>query len=783
MTRLFLVFFLSFITLFSVEINVASGMSDSNTYSVLTMEHTEAFNCINTASPKNPKDRYICKFKNIPLTYPHSTSNKFFVIEPVIEDNDMYIVVTPKYRSFLKPIKEVHTTDAVLKTKKWLFIGYEEKLPFIMSQGVKGLNFPITIEPELPLHVGSLDIDKKPLQDAQRKEEVEAFLKVKRLFDQGKNQDVLNAVDAAIEYSKESLFLPELLLYKLRTLALGRGNEHKILDIGKLWADTYTSHKDLPEVMLLVAKANIDLGYTKDASYFIDVLINDYSKSIYAQMAMIYKADRYKSNTKFEKASELYLKVLKNTSDIDIASIAASKLAEMLIPASKVEEGMTYYKKIFRSNPDFFVKDVMKGYELALYVSSFSEFSLAAGIGDRVLFKLDKNHPEFKQVLLNTARWHAKAGSVDEAKARYEQYMKQFPYEANLEEVKREYDQLFFSLSDDNVTAKLASYDSMINKYGDGEIGEKAFHEKVMLLADQHRYDEIKDKLGQFTQLDEKQFPDIDIESAKIVNDMFFYYLINKRCEDVVFLYKNYDVSIDSIYDEKIYACLYDTFEYKLALDICDKNIDAASGHFTIEWIGKKIDVYDRISETNRVAQFAEDYLKAMDLYGKKVSMERYMKILNARMVEKMYTKVLETVDRILDIYPDAPNRAEIYEKGIKAAIKLQELAKTLQYTDRLYTYQKQSGIRTYTPWIETTHADTLAKLGRYRDAVLVLQKMLQDELSTPDRARGLYTLSSYLDQLGMFDTSKSVLKRCVGLGGDDRFSRLCKDAVDILEK
>jgi len=304
-----------------------------------------------------------------------------------------------------------------------------------------------------------------------------------------------------------------------------------------------------------------------------------------------------------------------------------------------------------------------------------------------------------------------------------------------------------------------------------------------MLLAERHRYDEIKDKLGQFTQLDPKQFPDIDIESAKLINEMFFYYLINDRCDDVVFLYKNYDVSIDSIYDEKIYGCLYNTFEYKLALDVCDKNIDAASGHFTIEWIGKKIDVYDRISETKRVSQFGEDYLKAMDLYGQKVSLDRYMKILNARMVEQEYAKVLETADRILDVYPDALNRADIYEKGARAAIKLQDRPKMLQYTERLYRFQDENRVSTYTPWIEMTYADVLAKLGRYRDGVPVLQALLQKDIGTSDRAMALYTLSSYLDQLGMFDTSKSVLKRCVGLGGDDRFSRLCKDAVDILEK
>jgi tetratricopeptide (TPR) repeat protein len=693
------------------------------------------------------------------------------------------IVITPKYRSFLKPIKEDHSTKTVTMTRKWLFIGYENELPFILSQGVKGLNFPIEIKPEIPLHIGSLDIDKRPMMDEKRVEEVQDFLRVKRLYDESKNSEVAAAVDTAITRSKESLFLPELLVYKLRTLALGQGHEHTILDIGKLWSDTYTSHKDLPEVMLLVAKANIDLGYTKDANYYIDTLINDYSDSLYSQMAMIYKADRFKNSAKAKEASELYLKVLKNTTDMDIASIAATKMAELLISSSRLEEGVEYYKKVFRSNPGFFVKEVMKGYELALFMASFSEFSLAAGLSDSVLGKLDKTHAELKNILLSNARWHAQAGSVDVAKERYERYLNLFPYEADADSVKREYDELFFALRDDNVTSKLTSYEGLIEKYGDDEIGEKAFYEKVLLLAEEHRFDEVKETLGQFTQLESGRFPDIEIESAKLVNDMFFYYLIKEQCGDVVFLYKNYDVSIDSIYDEKIYNCLFDTFEYRLALDICDKNTESASGHFTIEWIGRKVDIYDRISESKRVEQFGEDYLKAMTLYGKPVSLERYMKILRAQSIQKEFRKVLDTADRIETAYPNASNRAEVYDAALRAALKLQDFPQALQYAEKLNRFQERASVTVYTPWAEITYADLLSKRKRYHDAVAVLQSLLQKELKPSDRAQALYTLSSYLDLLGMFDTSKAVLARCVGLKSEDKFSRLCNEAMEILGK
>ena len=780
MTRLLPFFFFLCSGLFALDVHVASGVYEGKSYSVLTLTHDNYFNCVNTATPKNPQDRYICPFEKIPITYPYKSQNKFFTIEPLVQDEKLYLIITPKLKSYIKVLEPLEGNKNL--SKKWLLVGYEDKLPFIHENAKPGLGFKVEINPDVPLHVGSLDIDRTPMQDEKRQTEVKDFLRVKELFEKGENGDTLSAIDSAIKYSKESLFLPELLLYKMRTLVLLGGKEHETIDIGTLWVDTYTTHQDLPEVMLILAKANIDLGYMKEAQYYIDVLIHDYSESLYSQMAMIYKGERYEAASKQKEAAELYEKVLIGTKNVEMASLAAAKLAALFISIGNVETGLEYYKKIFQSNPAFFVKEVMRGYEYATNMASYSEFGLAAGISDEVLDRMDKIHPEFKNILLNNARWHAKAGEVAVAKERYEGYLEEFPFENNIAAVKVEYDKLFFDLDDRNVSARLASYDDLMKKYADSEIGAKAFYEKVLLLAEEHRYDQLKENLERFSKLDDAKFPDKGLDLTRISNEMFFYYLVNNRCADVVYLYKNYQVSVDSIYEDKLYQCLYDQYEYALAQKVADANLETTTGHFSIEWLGRKLDIYDKISLHRRAVDAGTDYVEAMKLYGKKPSLERYMKLLNAMIKEQANLQILESVQMIEADYPDAPNLPELYENAIKAAQKSGDLMQVNQYARKLYTYQNDHGITTYTPWIEFTYADSQAKYERYQSAVKILQDLLQQDLKADERSMALYTQSTYLDQLGLLDLSKKVLKRCVELKGDDRFSRLCQEAVKILE-
>lgn len=777
MKKLYFLFFFFTVAVFGLELSVSTGMHDSRQYSVLNITHNNEFKCTNIATPKNPQDRYICKFKEIPLAYPQKTENSFFFINPVVEKDGMFVEIIPKKNSYLVQLKKNEKN-----LYSWIIIGYEDKLPFIIKDEKEGLNFPIEIKNDSLFYVGLLDIDKKPFIKNDKDAEIKELLKIKKTYEENRADDVIAEVDNSIKQFPNSLFLPELLVYKLRALSAKTGNEKSIIDIGKIWIDNFTTHKDLPEVMLLVAKASIDLGYTKDADYYMDILINDYNKNLFSQMAMIYKADRYKSSTKEDKAIALYKKVLTETTDIQMASIAASRLAKIHISLGEIESGVEYYTKIFQSNPTFFVQEPMSGYELALSLTSYSKFKLSAGISDMVLSKLEKNDPNKKEVLLNSARWHAKAKDVAIAKERYEEYIKKYPFEGNIEQVKTEYDNLFFDMKDDNTSTKIANYDNLIEKYVDSEIGKRAFYEKIILLANEKRFDEIKKDIGKFTKLESSLFPDIEKTSSKIINEMFLHYLLANKCNDAIFVYKNYSVKVDSTYDEKIFNCSYNAFEYEMANNLCDKNIEASSGVFALNWIGKKIDVMEKINNTKRVSIIGEDYIKTMALFGKKIALDKYMKIFKAFFAQGEHSKVLNTAIEIEKIYPEAINIAEIYSSALKSAQKLEDLKMVLLFSEKLYNYQERKKITTYTPWVEFVYADTLYKLKRYKDAIVALQKLLQGNLAKEDRAKALYYLSTNLDMIGAFDISKDVLKRCVALNSNDKYSILCKESVSILD-
>jgi tetratricopeptide (TPR) repeat protein len=146
------------------------------------------------------------------------------------------------------------------------------------------------------------------------------------MYKEKKYNSVVRIANRVIEKNANSIFLPEILAYKIRAL-----DEQKkypqLIEVSEPWVETYTTHKDLPEMMLLTAKAYLKIGNTKKADYYIDVLIRDYKKSIYSQLATIYKADRLQSMIKEAEAMILYRRVLDNTKDVEVASIAANKLA------------------------------------------------------------------------------------------------------------------------------------------------------------------------------------------------------------------------------------------------------------------------------------------------------------------------------------------------------------------------------------------------------------------------------------------------------------------------
>jgi len=770
-----LFFFIGIVS--GVEIVVSSGIHKEKPYSVVNIINDTDFKCINLANAKKPKNRFLCAFDKIPLKYPLKSENNFFSIKPFIKDEKLYILITPKTKSLLKTYGK--------RKNHWIILAYTDKVPFIIESAKtkEGINFKINIKNKKPYFVGSLDVDKKPFVNKKRKKEIKDFLKTQKMYKEKKYDDVLRIANRVVEKNPDSIFLPEILVYKIRTLD-DQKKYMELLEVSEPWIETYTTHKDLPEVMLLSAKAYLKVGNTKKADYYIDVLIRDYKKSIYSQLATIYKADRLKNMIKESEAMILYRRVLDNTKNIEVASIAANKLAELLLKYDKVEEGINYYKKIYSANPNFFVKEnPIKAYDLAIVMTRYKEIGFCAALSDLTLSKITKDHDDYKKILIASARWHAKAGEIQKAKQKYEQFFKEFPYDDMEKELKEEYDKLFFETNDMKFDEKIKKYDELIAKYPDDEIGIRAFYEKIMLLAKHNQFDKIKNKMGEFMSLSKSYFPDIDIESRQIINNMFFYYLMADDCKSVVDIYKNYEVNIDLIYDEKIYNCMIKEYEYNLADQLADNNIYKSSGYFTIKWLGKKVDIYSKTSNFKKAVDVGDDYLKSMKLFGKNVSYKRYKEIIMANYMQKNFLKVLELTKEIEELFPKKLDIVQMYKIAIKSAKEIDDIKNILHYAKKIYDYQKRTKSSAFSPWVELEFANALMKTKKYSQAINILQEVAQNKkLSKKDKVRVLYELSSALDTQGYFALSKRVLQECVKIKTKSTYKKLCEDGLKIYQ-
>jgi len=766
--------------LLALEITVSNGITKQKPYSILNITNQTDFECKNLYSVKNPVDRYLCSFDKVPISFPTPSENSFFAIKPLIKNEKLFILITPKEKSILKKYNSKKKLSS-----HWIIVGYINNPPFISkpTKIKEGLNFDISIKNDMPYFVDSLDIDRKPLNDKKAKKSINDFLKIKKLYEEKKYERVIQLANIITKKYPNSIFLPEILAYEIRSLDEMK-KYIKLIDIAKIWIETYTTHEDLPEMMLLGAKAYLETGNTKKADYYIDLLIRDYEDSIYSQLATIYKAKRLESMVKEAQAMVLYRKVLNHTKDIDIASIAASKLARLLLKHEKAQEGINYYKKIYSANPSFFTKEnPLSAYDLAIILTRYNEFGFCAALGDLTLAKLNKDDNNYKNILISSARWHAKAGEIEKAKEKYERFFKEFPYDEMEAELKEEYDKLFFEMNDLSVQQKLKKYDELIKKYGDSEVGNKAFYEKIMLLAKNNRFDEIKNKLGEFMSLSKIYFPDIDIDSKQIVNNMFFYYLMADKCKDVVEIYKNFEVNIDAIYDEKIYNCMIKEYKYDLASQLADKNIYNTSGLFTIKWLGKKLDIYYKTSNFKKATQAGDDYIKSMKLYNQKISYKRYKEIIDANYMQKNYMKVLKIAKTIELLYPKAIDIADVYKIAIKASKKIDNINSLLYYAKKLYNYQEKTNTLLYSPWIEIEYSKALMKTKRYKEAINILQVLAANKkLSNDKKAKVLYELSTALDNKGYFNLSKKVLQKCIKIEGKSVYKRLCSDSLKIYE-
>lgn len=786
MVRKLLLFSLSTLYILAVEVTVSLGNNGKQSYSLVEIVSETPYMCSHIEATHLRRDYVKCSFEKVPLSTPRSTENSFFKIEPYTVKREFFLEITPKFEGELYSQTLSTLDDKVIYKKKieksriWLILGFKDKNPFFRSREYDGLNFPVKIKEYDYPTVGALDIGGFPIQEGRDQEDFIEYNALKRLYDKKDYKTLLSRIDRKLEKKEvNKLFMPEILAFKIKALNEDGDNKREVIEVGSPWIRAYTSHKDLPEIMLIVSKAYLDLGIINEANELLDTLIQEYPEDSYAEYATIYRGDRFAKDGKAFTAKQYYEKVLYNSDDIEVASLAAYRLARQYLVANELKKATGLYQKILKTNSKFFLKEYEESFNLAKELVDRKVPEVAGQIGEVLHNSLDKIDRRNKDLIINTARWYAKANKLEKALLFYDKFLLNYSYAKNIGNIRKEIDVIKFKLDKGSYKERLALYESVIEKYPNEEIAGKAKYKKMSLLLEEKKYDRVKEYLSVYENLDEELFPNIKEDVRRIARRLVKIYLDNVKCKNGVELLHKYNILLSDKYDETMVHCAMEVADYDLAIQLSNKYIDLLAPAESLMWQRKKMDAQFRKSNYIQYILNAKRVMRIEKALGETPDRESYITLFKAYH-RNGDTKELEPLlKEAEEKYADEPRLLDMYKTIVEVALEEKNYNKAYDYGIKILNKQRIMNIDSFSPFVEFAIGDSALKLKEYGKAIDILETMVENEaLPVDEILEGSYRLAELYQLNGEGDKSQALYQKCADTKGDKKWQALCKEKI-----
>ena len=739
--------------LFALDVNVDYYQGNKKS-EILTLYNNFPFTC------KKEKNKIICIFDRLPTTTVFKTHTKFFKIIPIFKKNNFILEIdcNRKYYLFVKRDNlynnPLDSLNKLVKAKKWIIIANYE--PFLTKEKPQGLNFYFHNSPSI--FIGAVDENQRPINVNNQAPDVIKYFNILKKFKKG--MDVSIDIDNFIKNYPNSVFLSDVLYMKMVTL-FNNNDFEDVVSIGKKWIKKFSYDDKLPKVLLLMARAYSNMGFLSDASYFYNRIITEYPGTKVSQLAKIYLADQLYSSGDTKKAMKLYEQVLFSTNDINIASLAAIRLASRYMDKGDFKKAYEYYKKIYDANKEFLLKDKNKAYNLALLLAQHKMYTLAINIGDNLLKKLKKYDDLYEPLLYHLAVWSYKNKDYKDALKYINLYLKKFPYGDYSDQIADLRDKVLFNIPDNNLTKALINVNKVIKEYAGSTIAIKALIKKAQILYKLKKYGEILQMYDKLKNISKNLWPNKDKFLSKVKKEYVIYLLTHKKCLKADKVINKYHISLPKKYDDEVYKCAMEAFDYNLASIVCNKYLDSPNDKVFIKWMKRKIEALKGLNDYKDLIEAVDDLCQ---VYKKcyKYKLYKFFALWNL----KEYNKALKVAQSIKK--KDIKN-TDVYINIVRWALKNNNYLLAATYAKKIIDLQDYFKAYPYSPFVEFVYA----KYTKDKKEAIKVLKHLLNRVSGEDKARALFMLAN-------LTKNKKYLNECLKVKNSTLWRGLCKDAESL---
>jgi len=774
------------INLFALDISMSRAKLNHESYSTLNLKADEPFLCQEFKNEEKQVTKIICAFDKEPSDNFRNIQNDFFKIDSQLKKKSFFITITPFHKIKLFPVIFNLTNEPSLflanieTSKHWMILGYKNKEPLIKTEKHTDIqiNFPFYLDEDKLPYVGALDIKGYPINMTKSKD-VNKYLKVKKLYKNKQYDEVLGLIDEINEDYPNSIFNAELLYLKIKTNNKLNDNDN-LIENSKIFLQEYSSDENIPEVLALIARAYSRIGLNVDADYFFDRLFTEHENSKYISLGYIFKGEMSELSGDTKKAVKLYKKALYKTTDIEVATMSAYKLAQYYMNVSKKDETSKYVKKIALAMPSYFMKDLKTSMELMYYLELVENYESASIISESILNEIDKNHDEYERLLKDTAVWLAKTNNKTKALKFLNRYIKEYPYGDYLDDVETAKDSLFFDFNEDNKTVQIERYNELIEKYVDDSIGNRALYEKAKLLLKEKRYDDILAIRDSLVELDKDIYGDVDNIIKESATGKMKLALENNRCKDVLKISSEHNITLSNKWDDGVYKCGMKGGDYQLAKKIANRNLKSKDLELRKKWLYRYIKIDFATGNYTDVIEASKELITLIkdDENSKYNDVYRYLFDTYHR-VEKT-DEMIQLISELENIYGLDYEDIERYVVVMNIGSKLKDDNMVIKYGSQVEKIQNSSKSYVQSPFIEFTLYQAYVNKEEFNKALKVIKSLDSVDISKKDRARQKYLLGTAYSNLWREDEAQKAYGESVEADFESPWAKLAKGAMEL---
>ena len=767
---------------FALDISIKVAKEDFNNYATLHLKHTSPFTCRQSLDPLENVTSIVCIFSKRPTKRFKPIKNSFYKIYSNVRDKKFYLIIKPfEKMKLVAMITDLSKSESsfeadISESSHWMVIAYKDKIPFIdeSKKSAFSINFPVNIKSDATPYVGALDINAKPVS-ISNVQDVSNYLELKHLYSIKKYEQVLELCDETIENFKDSIFLSDVMLYKIRSLHHLDESE-EVIELAKVYMRENSSSSSMPEVLAYTARAYSKIGLYIDADYFYDRLFDEHDDSRFSKLAMIFKAEQLDDAGNSKKAVEYFKKALYSTKDMAIAAYAAFKISEYEVDHKRAKEASKYITKISEKKSDYFFENRVASTEMAEKMYDMNEFYSSYLILKNLLKNLKKSDDDYERLLKNIIVTLSKTDKVDITLDYIEQYNKSFKYGDYLSEVEIAKDSLFFDKKDLNVSAKLQEYNTLIEKYNSDKIGDKALYKKAKLLFANARYQEVLDLNSSLASLESSEYSDTNTLITQSAQNLLMKKLEVNVCKDVVDLYKRY--ALAPFEEMGVYNCAREISHYQLAKDIAKKYLHVKNLDTRITWLYRYIDVLYDMREYKELIVASNDYIAL-------ASKDKYNNIYRLRFDAfkslKQDINRINSITKIEDNFGLDTKDIERFSSMISLGQKMGDDVMIENYARKVIRIQERANIHSQTPFVEFSLIEALGRNKKSSEAIKVLQMLIKEDIKVSSQARAHYLLGSLYLKAEKIALAKKEFEASVSADAKSAWAKLAKDALSLL--